>query len=106
MLILWRRHKAGCAADCRCRKKKRECHCCRCSIWADGYIGAPRFRQSLDTGDWAKAEQKRRKIEDEASRQDRGSPASPAEQEPVLIEAACEDFLSNARARGLKASTV
>lgn len=99
MLILWRRHKAGCSADCRCRKeKKRECHCCRCPIWIDGLDH--KIRQSLDTGDWARAERKRGEIE--ASWQDRGSLALPAEREPVSIETACDDFLQNARARGLK----
>lgn len=61
MMILWRRHKAGCAtaALCRCRKEqKRECHCCRCPIWAGGYFGGSRIRKSLDTGDWAKAQRK------------------------------------------------
>lgn len=104
MLILWRRHKAGCAADCPCRKeKKRECHCCRCPIWADGYFGASRVRQSLDTGDWARAERKRAEIE--ASWQERGSLALPAEREPVSIVRACEDFLCDAGARGLRDST-
>jgi integrase/recombinase XerD len=101
-MILWRRHKAGCAADCRCRKEqKRECHCCRCPIWGDSYFGASRIRKSLDTGDWAKAE--RKAAEMEASWQERGSLTTlSVDREPVSIETACEDFLSNARARGLK----
>ncbi len=101
-MILWRRHKAGCvaAALCRCRgEHKRECHCCRCPIWADGYFGASRIRKSLDTGDWAKAE--RKVAEMEAARQE-GSLPLPMESESVSIAAACEDFLSNARARGLR----
>ena len=104
MLILWRRHKLGCAAGCRCRKeKKRECHCCRCPIWADGYFGPSRIRKSLDTGDWAKAERERAEIE--ASWQKRGSLPSGPEPEPVSIVAACEDFLSEACKRGLQDST-
>lgn len=101
-MILSRRHKAGCAAItvCRCRKEqKRECHCCRCPIWVDGYFGRSRFRKGLDTGDWAKGE--RKAAEMEASWEERGSPGLP-EHEPVLIEIACDEFLSNARARGLK----
>src|SRR5262245_47393706 len=101
-MILWRRHKAGCAAAalCRCRKEqKRECHCCRCPIWADGYFGVSRIRKSLDTGDWSKAQ--RSAAEMGASWEKGGLPAL-AEHEPVLIEVACEEFLSNARARGLK----
>jgi len=42
----------------------------------------------------------------EASWEQSGSPALVAEREPVLIETACEDFLQNARARGLKDSTI
>lgn len=100
MLILWRRHKAGCAAVCRCRKeKKRDCHCCRCPIWADGYFGASRIRKSLDTGDWAKAE---RKVAEMEAAPHEGSLSLPKESEPVSITVACEEFLSNARARGLK----
>ena len=101
-MILWRRHKAGCAAaaQCRCRKEqKRECHCCRCPIWAGCGPRASRVRKSLDTGDWLKAE--RKAIEMEARRQE-GSLPLPVENEPVSIETACKEFLSDARARGLK----
>jgi integrase/recombinase XerD len=101
-MILWRRHKTSCAAaaECRCRKEqKRECHCCRCPIWADGYFGASRIRKSLDTGDWSKAQRSAEDIQ--ASWEKSGSPAF-SKREPVLIETACEDFLANARARGLR----
>ena len=104
-MILWRRHKAGCTAvaQCRCRKEqKRECHCCRCPIWADDYFGASRIRKSLDTGDWSKA--LRGAAEMEASWEQSGSLALP-EREPVSIETACDGFLENAKARGLKDST-
>jgi len=63
-------------------------------------LGTSRVRQSLDTGDWTRAERKRAEIE--ASWQERGSLALPSAREPVLIETACDDFLQNARARGLK----
>jgi integrase/recombinase XerD len=104
-MILWRRHKASCAADCRCRKEqKRDCHCCRCPIWADGHFATERIRKSLDTGDWAKGERTAAGME--ASWQERGSLATlSAEREPVSIATACEDFLENARARGLQDST-
>ncbi len=102
MLIIYRRHKAGCSG-CQCRKeKKHTCHCCRCPIWIDGRNHE--IQQSLDTGDWAIAERKRAELE--ASWQERGSLELPSKPEPVLIETACKDFLSNARARGLRDSTV
>lgn len=101
-MILWRRHKAGCEADCRCRKeKKRECHCCRCPIWIDGLDH--KIRQSLDTGDWARAERKRAEIEAAWEKSD--APALLAKPEPVSVEMACEEFLESAKARGLKDST-
>ena len=98
-MILWRRHKAGCAAaaQCRCRKEqKRECHCCRCPIWPDGYFGTSRIRKSLDTADWSKAQ--RIAAEMEASWEKSGLSAL-AEREPVSIKTACDDFLENAEAR-------
>jgi integrase len=65
----------------------------------DGYFGASRIRKSLDTGDWSKAQ--RVAVEMEASWETSGSPALP-EREPVLIKTACDDFVSDACARGLK----
>jgi integrase len=65
-------------------------------------LGTSRVRQSLDTGDWSKAQ--RRAWEIEASWEKNGSLALP-ECEPVSIETACEDFLEAARSRGLKDST-
>ena len=105
-MILWRRHKAGCtaAAQCTCRKEqKRECHCCRCPIWADGYFGASRIRKSLDTGDWNKAQRKAGEMEE--SFEKTGVPVL-VEPEPISVEAACENFLRDASARGLRDSTV
>ena len=101
MMILYRRHRAGCAG-CRCRKeRKRECHCCRCPIWIDGRDHE--IQRSLDTGDWARAERERAKIE--ASWQDRGVLELPAAPEPISVNAACQEFLSDALSRGLRDST-
>jgi integrase/recombinase XerD len=103
-MILWRRHKAGCTAaeQCQCRKEqKRECHCCRCPIWADAYFGSSRIRKSLDTGDWSKAQ--RGAMQLESSWVENGS--IRPEPKPLSIKEACDDFLENARARGLKDST-
>ena len=105
MLRLWRRHEIGCAAstNCRCRKTRRECHCCRCPLWVDGFLGASRVRKSLGTGDWTKADRKRWGME--ISWEEKGSLPSGPEPEPVSIAAACEAFLSDAGARGLRDST-
>ena len=104
-MILWRRHKTGCvpAANCRCRKeRKRDCHCCRCPIWIDGYDRKGRKRESLDTGDWSKAE--RRALEREAA-WEKGKSSASLERVEVSVETACDDFLENAKARGLRDST-
>jgi integrase/recombinase XerD len=103
MLRLWRRHGTRCGArgTCRCRDTRSECHCCRCPIWVDGMLCDVRTRQSLETGDWVKAHRKRWEME--SSREKRGS--LPAEPEPISIAAACEDFLLESEARGLRDST-
>lgn len=104
-MILWRRHKAGCEASscCRCRKEqKRECHCCRCPIWVDGYVAGCRIRKSLDTGDWSKALRSSSEIEEQEYM---GS--APAEKaEPMTISKAQGVFLSDAAARGLRKATI
>lgn len=112
MMILWRRHKAGCIVQCRCRKEqKRECHCCRCPIWADGYFGGSRIRKSLDTGDWAKAQRKALETEAELNGET-PKQSEPKEwtiteaQEPTTIAKAQEMFLADATARGLKKPTI
>lgn len=101
MIVIYRRHRKGCSG-CSCRKEqKRECHCCRCPIWVDGLDH--KIRRSLDTGDWARAERERMKIE--ATWQEQGVLAMPAPPEPISVEAACADFLTDARSRGLRDST-
>ncbi len=102
-MILWRRHKVGCeaAARCRCRKEqKRECHCCRCPIWIDGF--EHKARRSLGIGDWSRAERKRAEIE---AAWEKGEPSVSRKSEPVSIETACDDFLQDAKARDLRDST-
>ena len=101
------------AALCRCRKEqKRECHCCRCPIWADGYFGGSRIRKSLDTGDWAKAQRKALETEAELNGET-PKKSEPKEwttviegQEPTTIAKAQEMFLADATARGLKKPTI
>lgn len=111
-MILWRRHKTGCTAGalCRCRKEqKRECHCCRCPIWADAYLvdGSSkvrkRIRKSLDTGDWSKALRRAAEIESQ-----RALPIeiSSEKAEPTTIAKSQEMYLGDAAKRGLRKATI
>lgn len=104
-MILWRRHKTGCvAAQCQCRKeRKRECHCCRCPVWVDGYVGGSRIRKSLDTGDWSKAQRKALEIE---AQSDGEILESLQTQEPTTIAKAQEMYLADAAKRGLRKATI
>ena len=102
MMILYRRHKAGCAG-CRCRKeKKRECHCCRCPIWAGGYFEGSRIRKSLDTGDWSKAQRSALNMEAQLTEPKKSEEA----QEPTTIAKTQEMYLADAVKRGLRKATI
>lgn len=67
-------------------------------------LGASRVRESLDTGDWGKADRKRWEMQE--TWEERGRIASVSEKEPISVTAACDDFLKDAAARGLRDSTV
>ncbi len=106
MLRIWRRHKRQCPArqSCRCRKKRSECHCCRCPLWLEGRLGTSRVRKSLDTGDWSKADRKRWEIENEWEK--KGLVLSRSEPEPMTLVQIWGRFLADLEARQLHASTV
>jgi hypothetical protein len=52
MLTAYRRHRI----DCTHRKEGRKYRRCRCSIWADGFVGRQEFRKALGTHDWDEAQ--------------------------------------------------
>jgi integrase/recombinase XerD len=62
-----------------------------------------RIRQSLDTGDWGRADRKRWDMQ--RTWEDGGMIAPPVEPEPISLKVACKEFLRDAQARGLRDST-
>jgi integrase/recombinase XerD len=69
-------------------------------------LNGRRVQESLHTGDWAKADRERWKIENAGEAKASQPEDIPSAREPVSIDAACEEFLANGRARGLKDPTL
>ena len=94
MLTAYRRHRKNCPHRSEGRKYRR----CRCPIWADGWLGDQEIRESLKLRDWDKAQEKIREWEAEGR--------ITQEPEEITIDAACQDFIRDARARGLREPTL
>lgn len=95
MLTIYRRHLKNCTHKHEGRKYRR----CRCPIWADGFLNGAEVREALDLRDWEKAQQRIREWEAE------GKPTAEPEEE-TSIEQACNIFEKDAKARGLRESTL
>ena len=91
MLVLWRRHELSCPHTSRKSKK------CRCPIWVDWRLSGKRIRKPIGLRDWSLAQQRARVWESE------GIVGGGS---PVLIKAACDKFLDDAKARGLREPTL
>lgn len=94
MLTIYRRHQKS----CRHRSKGRTYRACRCVIWVDGFLGGKEIRQTLDTRDWQRAQDKVRDWE-------------AADRETVVsthktIGDAWNDFIADIEARNLHESTI
>jgi len=96
MLTIYRRHKKACGH----RNKGRRYRGCQCPIWVDGLLAGKEIRKSLDLRDWQKAQERVREWEA------KGSIEMEREPESVAVEQATEEFLRDAEARSLRASTV
>ena len=94
MLTIYRRHTQRCPHREEGRKYRR----CRCPIWVDGFLSGKEIRKSLDLRSWEKAQAFVRDWEAQQS--------LPDDSGPVRIDAATEDFLSDAGRRKLSRSTV
>jgi integrase/recombinase XerD len=90
MLSLFRRHGR------RCQYKSRRIRNCQCPIWVDGIVGGREIRRTLKTRNWQRAQHVVRQMEAE----------DKAPDERITIEQACERFLQDAKARGLKAPSI
>lgn len=89
MLIVHRRHVDACPH----RHKGRDYRKCSCPLWIDWRVGRQRIQKPLGTRDWGVAQIQARKIEVD------GLTAAIT---PATIEVACEKYLADAEARGLK----
>ena len=91
MLVIYSRHSPGCPHT------SRQYNRCRCRIWYDWNIDGRRITKPIGTRDWQRAQQLAREMEAEGRVVDRKSP---------LIEKACDDFLADAKARGLREPSI
>lgn len=116
-LNLYRRHREACEArrafDSRSgefEERKRDWKRCGCLIFASGTLGRKFSRRCLNTDDWAKARELAVGYEKAHSWAD--LPAAPpppepaAEQPRATIEAACQAYIANRKAAGLKPPTL
>src|SRR5579859_1004647 len=94
MLTIYRRHRKGCKQRAEGRSYRR----CLCPIWADGLLNGIEIRKSLKTRDWQAANDRVRRWEAEGKKDER-----PA---PILVRDACDKFISDAEARGLREPTL
>jgi site-specific recombinase XerD len=96
MLTIYRRHLKRCQHRNEGRKYRR----CRCPIWVDGFLGQGEIRQSLKLRDWNKAQDKVREWEAD------GKAVSQVESEPMTIQKAWDQFVSDCEARNLREPTL
>ncbi len=94
MLTIYRRHRK----TCKQRHDGRSYRRCFCPIWVDGLLGGLEIRKSLKTRDWQGAHQLVRLWEAEGRREERPK--------PIGVKDACDKFISDAEARGLREPTV
>jgi integrase/recombinase XerD len=67
-------------------------------IWVDGSVGGVEIRESLHTRDWQKAQEIVRAWEAEEQRVE--------EAQPITVKDACDKFIADAEARGLREPTL
>ncbi len=94
--IPWRRHLATCPHA----TQGRSWTDCRCPIWVDMHPpGQPRIRKSLQTSDWRRAMSRIGILQS-------GQDWLPPDKTSATLHQAAKQFLQDARARHLEASTV
>ena len=116
-LNLYRRHREACEAgrafDSRSgefEERKRDWKRCGCLIFASGTLGRKFSRRCLNTDDWAKARAVVADYEEADSWTERPVPPpaepAPAEKPRITIKAACQAYIANREAAGLKPPTL
>lgn len=94
MLTIYRRHRRGCPQ----RQYGRACRRCRCPIWVDGFLAGRELRESLRTINWEQAQETVRRWETEGQLRKRA--------QPLAVKEACDKFIADAEARGLREPTL
>ena len=94
MLTIYRRHRK----NCKQRQDGRSYRRCLCPIWVDGLLNGNEIRKSLKTRDWQSAHQLVRLWEAEGRREEKTK--------PITVKDACDKFISDAEARGLREPTL
>lgn len=96
MLTIYRRHKKG----CRHRSLGRKYRHCQCPIWADGILAGVEIRESLKLRDWQRASEIVREWEANGRRAPEPTP------DPMTVKEACDKFVADGEARGLRPTTL
>lgn len=96
MLTTYRRHRKNCEHRSEGRKFRR----CRCPIWADGFLAGQEIRKSLNTVNWQMAQDTVRVWEA------KGNLYSDEKDLGLTVKAACERFINDGDARGLREPTL
>jgi integrase/recombinase XerD len=97
MLTIYRRHKKGCKHRAEGRKYR---HCSSCPIWVDGTLAGVEIRESLKMRDWQRASEIAREWEANGRR------APEPKADPMSVKEACDKFIADGEARGLRATTL
>jgi hypothetical protein len=96
MLTIYRRHLKRCKNRAHGRKHRH----CQCPIWVDGLLAGQEIRESLKMRDWQRAQKLVREWETEGHR------SGQQETDPLTVKEACEKFIADSEARGLRATTL
>jgi integrase/recombinase XerD len=91
MLNIFRYHSPN------CDHKERSYNRCRCKIWYDWHINGKRIKKPLNTRSWSDAQRMARELETGGIIEQRTAP---------IVKDAVEAFLNDARARGLRESSI
>lgn len=91
MLLIYRRHSPNCPHRSRTYVK------CRCKIWYDWHIDGRRIKMPMGTRNWSEAQRMARELETGGTIERRTAP---------LLKDAVDAFLADARARGLRDSSI
>lgn len=96
MLTPYRRHLDGCPDS----DKGSNYTLCNCPIWCDGKLNGQRFRRSLQTDDWPRAQRRIEKLE-------RGEDADAVTAASSrTLGAAVKEYMADAERRNLQTSTL